>query len=302
MIGQFHFIRPTRWMRLLIGSVVVLAFHHPCAAQQKPPKDGSAAKVPLPAAAQSSRIAQAIADLGSPNYSKRDRASQGLWRAGIEAQAALETAVANSDDFETICRARQILLSFHLGIYPDTPPQIASQIKTFHLGNFYIKQRVAQELLASGKTDLLRRLIDAEPNSRNRDQLSRMFLPQVGSRAAGVPSSYAPGVLGFAPRDVGLEARDKLARRDFDAAEQLLHDSTEDSAVRDYAALLLARGKLDAAIAQLRAKRPRQAQGWQRVTAQAQAGSFSSRQRRSERRDRGCQGRKGRQARGKLDD
>ena len=42
--------------------------------------------------------------------------------------------------------------------------------------------------------------------------------------------------------------------RDFDAAEQMLREATEEPLLRDYAALLLARNKLDAEIARVRGK------------------------------------------------
>ena len=51
---------------------------------------------------------------------------------------------------------------------------------------------------------------------------------------------------------LALAVRVRLARRDFDGAERLLRDASNDESVRDYAALLLSQNKLDAAIAQLR--------------------------------------------------
>ena len=130
-------------------------------------------KAPKPAPPVNKQIAQAIADLGSPVFSVRDKASQDLWHAGHEAQAALEKVIFESDDFETVRRAREVLFSFWLGIYPDTPPQTVAQIKKFHLGNFFVKQQVAQELLSAGKADLLHRLIDMEANRQVRELLNR---------------------------------------------------------------------------------------------------------------------------------
>ena len=74
-------------------------------------------------------------------------------------------------------------------------------------------------------------------------------VPEAGARRAAEASELA------------RKARDRLAQRDFDGAEKLLGAATNDVSLRDYAALLLSQGKLDAAIAQLRVnlKRPDEA-------------------------------------------
>ncbi len=144
-------------LRILMFAVMSLACLRPCLAQPSPP-----------AASLDRTIEQSIADLGSPSYLIRARASKRLWNAGIEAQLALEKAVSESDDFEVVTRARQIVAMFHLGIYPDTPREMVAQINGFRMGNVEMKQRIAQELLSAGKQDLLLRLIELEPNRRAR--------------------------------------------------------------------------------------------------------------------------------------
>ena len=148
-------------LRILMFVVTSLACLWPCVAQQSPPDDLAKDE---PAAATNKLVQQAVADLGSPNYLVRERASQRLWNAGIEAQPVLDKAISESDDFEVVTRARRIVALFHLGIYPDTPRELVDQIAQFRMGNLTVKRSVAQELLNAGKLDLVRRLIGLEPD------------------------------------------------------------------------------------------------------------------------------------------
>ena len=235
----------TAHLRILIFVVMSLACVRPCHAQQSLPADSAASDRP-PAAAPDKTIEQSVSDLGSPSYLVRERASQQLWSTGIEAQPALEKAMSESDDFEVVTRARQIVAMFHLGIYSDTPREIVAQITNFRMGSLVVKQRIAQELLNAGKADLLRRLIELEPDRRLRERLSRAVPLAMGIEGSAGPAS--------AQSDVGLAVRTRLAARNFTSAERMLRNSTGDDLTRDFAALLLSRGKLDAEIAQLRAK------------------------------------------------
>jgi hypothetical protein len=240
----------TGQLRILMFVLIYLACQRPCFAQQSQP-DNSALKVKPPAASPSKLVEQAIIDLGSPSFLVREKASRQLWNAGSEAQAALEKAMSESDDFEVVTRARQIVTMFHLGIYPDTPRETVAQITNFRMGNLLDKRRIALELLNSGKRDLIRRLIELEPNRRAREQLSRLVPLALGIEGSAA-SRQGAGVRG--QTDIGLAVRMRLAQRSFTSAERMLRNSTGDDMTRDYAALLLSRGKLDATIAQLRGK------------------------------------------------
>ena len=144
-----------------------------------------------------------------------------------------------------------------MGIYPDTPAETAELIARFHLGSFNTKIQIAQELTNSGKHDLLRYLLDREPDRLVRDQLNRYVPRYVSTMATATPAGVAgPAV----PPNAGDQVRSMLARRQVDAAEQLLRDVGAPAErvggrlLRDYAALLLARNKLPAEIAKLGAQ------------------------------------------------
>ena len=81
-----------------------------------------------------------------------------------------------------------------------------------------------------------------------------------------MPRFRAPGSPRADASELALKARLRLAQRDFDGAERLLRDASSDESVRDYAALLLSRNKLDAAITQLRGNlKPTDAAGQRRL-------------------------------------
>ena len=101
----------------------------------------------------------------------------------------------------------------------------------------------------TGKHDLLRYLLDREPDRLVRDQLNRYVPRYVSAAAAATPA----GVAGLAALpNAGDQVRSMLARRQGAAAEQLLRDAAGGPLLRDYAALLLARNKLPAEVAKLR--------------------------------------------------
>jgi hypothetical protein len=239
-------------LRMAMTAVIAFGILRPCLGQQTPP---AAVKTSPPPAVAGEAVQRAITNLNSPNFAVRDKAVQQLWHAGAAAQSALEKVVAESDNFDAVFRARQILSSFRLGIYPDTPPETAALISRFHLGNLYVKEQIAQQLSSSGKRDLLRKLIDLEPNRSMRDQLRRRFSSTQSGAGLIVESSDPFGTAPAAKApDVGAEARQRLAERNVAGAERLLRDSSDGSALRDYAALLLVQNKLAAEIAQLRGK------------------------------------------------
>jgi len=193
-------------------------------------------------------IDQAVADLGSPDFVVRERASRKLWNAGAEATPALEKAVRETNDFEVAYRAQQLLELFQLGIYADTPAETVSIIGQFQMGNFAIKQQMIANLKQKGKTDLVRRLIAAETSPAVREQLNQVV--------ANTGRVYSPRRAAVSAETLVARlvqtARNRIANGEFDQAERLLSDAASDDSVRNYAAFLLSRKKLDAAIAQLR--------------------------------------------------
>ena len=162
------------------------------------------------------RIQRAIADLGSADFAVRERASRELWNAGAEAEPALEKAVRETDDFEVVYRARQILQSFQVGIYPDTPADIVALIGQFRMGNFNVKQNIVQRSEGKGQ-DGPSAAADCEgdqsvcPRAIEPDLLG----PVGRLRVRPVMSSAVPRAV--RPRadasELALEARVRLAQR-----------------------------------------------------------------------------------------
>ena len=184
-MNTFGQLGTNRWsLRLVLGGAVamdtLLLAVFSCIAEAPPAKAQPTVGKTPPAAPSDNEIRRAIADLSSPEFVVREKATQRLWKAGAAAQGALEKAVAESDDFETVCRARQIVAAFQLGIFPDTPAEIVATITRFRWGNYFLKQQIAQQLRQAGKTDLLRQLIEKEPNRQLRQHLSQMYLAQGG--------------------------------------------------------------------------------------------------------------------------
>ncbi len=202
-------------------------------------------------------VQRAITDLGSPDFAVRERASRQLWSAGAEAEPALERAARQSDDFEVVHRARQLLLSMQWGINADTPQDLVLLIGQYRLGDVNGKQVALQGLKQKGKADLAKLLIAKEADPDLRAQLNQFYLTDIPfrryrrfNRGAG---GFVPAVRAPDPSEIARQVRVRLVQREFDWAEALLHDASSDASMRDYAALLMGRGKLDAAIVKLRA-------------------------------------------------
>ena len=248
----------------IVSAIVVVATAaHVFCGQEAPPtaKDSSAKTHSGETASRTSHvpmaeIQRAIAELGSAEFAVRERASRALWNAGAEAEAALEKAVRETDDFEVVYRAGQILGSFHAGIYPGTDPDIVVLIGRFRMGDSNLKQEIARRLKEKDKTDLLRRLIAKETDPILREQLNQIL---TGSVATSYPPTPVYGSVLPVPRvpdaaELARRARLRLAQGPGAAggAALLLRRGASDESMRDYAALLLSWGKLDAAIKPLR--------------------------------------------------
>ncbi len=235
--------------------VLMLAANVSFGYEDPPAKPRPAETSPASSSAHTAEIQQAIADLGSADFTVRERASRELWKFGAAAEPALEKVVRETDDFEAAYRARQILQSFQMGIYADTPEEIVLLISRIRMGNFNLKQVSAQRLKEMGKTDLLKRLIALETNPDVRQLLNQVASGSVRYSVSG----YGTTVVRTGPRvldasELARRARLRLAQgeRAVRGAELLLRRGTSDESVRDYAALLLSEGKLDAEVKTLR--------------------------------------------------
>jgi tetratricopeptide (TPR) repeat protein len=169
-------------------------------------------------------IAKAVKQLGSKNFKERQKASAFLWSAGKAAEAALQKA-AKSKDNEVSRRAREILEKFKYGIFPDTPKQVLGLIKEYRTGNDEAKVKVINELNKLGPPGhaVLIKFAGVEEEGYIRRTLFHCLTSEV-----------LPGLL--------VNGR-------FDEVEELLEmglKGGEERAIRDYAAYLALRGRLDA--------------------------------------------------------
>ncbi len=174
---------------------------------------------------QQSRIDQAILDLASHDFVRREAASHELWSAGHAAEPALRQALRSSDP-EVVFRVRGILADFSYGLLPDTPKELLTLLEQYRGGNAEARALVVQALGQQGPVGmgLLLKLQHEEEDPNQR-------------------SSLADALSGCRQAAIGLihDGKDP-------AAEALLRAaaSGEDGAgARDYAAFLLLRGRLD---------------------------------------------------------
>ncbi len=176
------------------------------------------------AAPTAQEIARAVEQLGSDNFRARQKASNFLWAAGKAAEPALKKAL-KSGDREVVRRAREILEKFKYGIYPDTPKNVLELIGRYRSGNDEARLAVMRELkkLGSPGQVVLIKLAGVETDDNLRRQLFRLLTGEV------VP--------------------DLLVAGRYDEVEELLElglKGGDNQAVRNYAAYLALRGRLDA--------------------------------------------------------
>jgi tetratricopeptide (TPR) repeat protein len=180
-------------------------------------------------------IADAIAKLGDARFAVREKASALLRAAGRAAEPALRAAL-KSDDVEVARRAQAILDQFKWGLFPDTPRPIAELVKRYQGGDDKAKQAAVKGLFEQGKPGYaaLARIATAEEDAALRQTL---FLTVNTEVVARIPTL--------------------LVAKDYAASEEMLEmalmtEST--SALQNYAAFLLWRGRLDDRIGHFKAR------------------------------------------------
>lgn len=211
--------------RLTRGLLVLLA------AITLPPA-GNLTAAALPAAARpttqpidAGRIAQAIADLGNPDFEARQRASDFLLEAGTTAEAALTAATASHNP-EVALRARDILTDIRFGLGPGTPRDIAALIRAYRRGS------------ASEKRSAVEALIKLGP--RAYATLLRMW------SAESDPRTRAVAFVGLGSRSMEM-ARALIADGDVNSAGQMMSIALESGPVatlRSFAEYVTIRGEL----------------------------------------------------------
>jgi hypothetical protein len=182
-------------------------------------------------------IAAAVRQLGDARYAAREQATKRLWQAGPAAEAALREA-ANSPDAEVARRARALLDRFDWGIYADTPNEVVALIEKYRDGDPDARRQAVGGLVAAGRPGLV-------------------ALARLGRRAtAPEDRRLLAGAMTVAARDAVPRL---IGARDFDAAGAVLEAcliGDSDAALSNYAAFVVLRGQLDAAIARWQGETP----------------------------------------------
>jgi tetratricopeptide (TPR) repeat protein len=169
----------------LIRSLFVVALLAPMAVAAPAPP-AAPPKGPKP-----EEIQKAIADLSSPRFAVREKASRVLWEAGAAAEPALRAAAKSADE-ETANRIKAILDKFDWGLYPDTPADVVKLIEKFRGGEAQARQEAVAELIRMKPPQFptLRKLIGQEKDENARQEMSRLMAHQ--ARTA-VPSLIVAG-------------------------------------------------------------------------------------------------------------
>lgn len=178
------------------------------------------------------KAAQAVLELADPSIAVRDQATRRLMEMGRSAESVLERAAASADP-EISVRAREILLDFRYGLYPETPADIAALIRTYRRGKDMEKRAVIRALQRMGRrgAPILVRLAGAEQDRALSSDIRRDLSARPGDAAAAY-----------------------LAEENHAAAEELLEAwwPTSSDGAQSYATYWMLRGKLDEKIAEHR--------------------------------------------------
>ncbi len=94
-------------------------------------------------------IEDLVRELGSPVFSRRQRASEELWHRGRAALPALGKAAVHPSP-EVSRRAREILDKFSWGIFPDTPRPVLDQITAFRTAKSGDQPEAFEKFLSLG--------------------------------------------------------------------------------------------------------------------------------------------------------
>jgi hypothetical protein len=130
---------------------------------------------------EAARIAEAAAQLGSPDFAVRQKATEDLWRAGPAAEGELRAALKSADP-EVRTRAAAVLNRLRLGIRPETPGDVLVLIDQFlYGGSAQARQQAFAELQAKADLRLILNLIRGEANEPERQALAALVAAQTGT-------------------------------------------------------------------------------------------------------------------------
>ena len=178
---------------------------------------------------QKEEILETIKQIGSDNFKIRESATQKLWKFGKSAEPLLRDALKNGDP-ELRYRGTKILEEFELGLYPDTPEDIAKLINDYRSGVGVKKEAAIIKMAELGKTELLMKLI-----KRENDIGIRKMVAQIVSR------------------NISEQVPSLILDNKIDEAEQLLEVAALDhNGMRNYASFLVETNRIESAISKKR--------------------------------------------------
>jgi hypothetical protein len=203
----------------------------------------------------SEQIAQSIADLSSPDYGLRERATLRLWRLGAVARPALLKAATGGDP-EAAVRARSILERNRWGLTPQTPPETRRLIDQFRHGKVAVRQVLVSRLHDAGQDKLAVRLIGAVDDPDEQEQLVERWLDEASggdfARGLHIPSFGRATNEDDGSSSTARALRSLIARRELDLVEDILRlRSGSPAKIRAYASFLLLTGRLGERLAKL---------------------------------------------------
>jgi Flp pilus assembly protein TadD len=181
------------------------------------------------------QVAEWVKGLASDSFEEREKASKALWKAGRAAESALRQVLKDGDP-EAIRRAREILDKFDWGFYPDTPEAVANLIEKYRSGTPQEQAAIVPKLLEHGSAGFtaLMKIAAAEQSPEAKAIIWQLLVADM-PRLAG--ALLAEG------QDARLE----------EVLEQALSGEGEQPHA-NYAAYMMARGKLDERIRALEKK------------------------------------------------
>jgi hypothetical protein len=136
------------------------------------------------------QITQAVMDLDSSKFTRREQAVRDLWQIGLPAVQALES-VEVSGNAEARVRAARLLADFRIGILPTTSRQDRELIHRFRNAASNVRASIFPDLLASLPTPWIEELLTFElvPELRQR------FLLQLTQDPQHLPRFTSPEVI-----------------------------------------------------------------------------------------------------------
>jgi len=113
--------------------------------------------------------AELVRQLGDESYPVREAATFELWALGEKAKPMLSQAIASGDP-EVVMRARSLLRKVHLGILPDSPPEVVELVVKYDTASPEMRLTIIRRLkqLRAWRQVLRIHELERDPNTLER--------------------------------------------------------------------------------------------------------------------------------------